>query len=519
MANRPKEAITSYTKSIRLNPLPPSFYLFGLGLSYSLDGQYEKGIEWCEKAVRENPGDFFARIILTAVYSMAGRDEEARAEGIEALRINPKYSLAKAEKRAKYKYKDKMFAALRKAGLPENPPLPLPDKPSIAVLAFDNLSGDPEKDYFSDGIAEDIITALSKTPKMFVIARNSSFTYKGKPVKVQEVGRDLGVRYVLEGSVRKAGTKVRITAQLVDAKTGHHLWAESYDREQKDIFALQDDITKRIITELQVELTEGEQARLHSKGTDNLKAYLITLEARKLFRRHNLEDNYKARQLLEDAIEIDSQYADLYYLLALTHYNESYWAPKSAKDSIRKAIELSNKAISLNNSLSEAYSLLGSILIRKKQHEAGLKKLEEAAELCPNGANVHALLAFGLAMADKTEEAILISKKAMRLNPIPPSWYLLHRTMMYRNIGNYNEALVWAEKTVKVEPKNFVGRLNLCSVYSLTGRMAEARIQANEAMKLNPKFSLKWFDKALPYKNPEVKKRYIEALRNAGLPG
>jgi len=188
MADRPKEAILAYTKAIRLNPIPPSFYLFGLGLSYSLDGHNEKGIEWCEKAVRQDPDSFFAHIILTAVYSMAGRDEEARAEAIEVLRINPKYSLAQAEKRAKYKYKDKMFEALRRAGLPYKPPLPLPDKPSIAVLPLKILSGDPEQEYLSDGFTEDIITTLAKMPRMFVIARESSFTYKGKSVKTQEVG-------------------------------------------------------------------------------------------------------------------------------------------------------------------------------------------------------------------------------------------------------------------------------------------------------------------------------------------
>jgi TolB-like protein len=151
---------------------------------------------------------------------------------------------------------------------------PLPDKPSIAVLAFNNLSGDPAQEYFNDGISEDIITALSKIPKMFVIARNSSFTYKGKPVKVQQVAEELGVRYVLEGSVRKTGEKVRINAQLIDAQTGRHLWAEKYDRELKDILALQDEITKSIITELQVKLTEGEQARIPAKGTNNLDAFL-----------------------------------------------------------------------------------------------------------------------------------------------------------------------------------------------------------------------------------------------------
>ena len=163
---------------------------------------------------------------------------------------------------------------------PEKMAFPLPEKPSIAVLPFVNMSGDPEQEYFSDGITEEIITALSKTPKLFVIARNSTFTYKGKPVKVQQVGRELGVKYVLEGSVRKAGDKVRITAQLVDATTGHHLWAERYDRDIKDIFAIQDDITKQIITALQVKLTVGESARVYERDTNSLEAYLKCLQGR-----------------------------------------------------------------------------------------------------------------------------------------------------------------------------------------------------------------------------------------------
>ena len=188
----------------------------------------------------------------------------------------------------------------------------LPEKPSIAVLPFDNMSGDPEQEYFSDGLSEEIITALSKPPKLFVIARNSTFTYKGKPTKVQKVGREFGVKHVLEGSIRKAGNKVRVAAQLVDAKAGYHLWVERYDRDLKDIFALQDEITMKVINALQVELTEGEHARLWGRGTDNLDAYLKILQARDLKRAQTIENNHKARQLAEEAIALDPNYAQAY---------------------------------------------------------------------------------------------------------------------------------------------------------------------------------------------------------------
>jgi adenylate cyclase len=227
---------------------------------------------------------------------------------------------------------------------------------------FDNLSGDPEQEYFSDGITEDIITAISKTPKMLVIARNSTFTYKGKPVNVQQVGNELGVRYVLEGSFRKVGERVRITAQLVDAKSGHHLWAEQFDLDLKDIFALQDEITKEIIISLQVNLTEGEQARIRAKGANNLNAYLKSLEAKKLLTRWNIEDNHKARQLYTEAIELDPNYSISYCGLAITHIMDVWLgSTKSNNDSLAKATELVQKALSLDSYSGYAHRQLGSI--------------------------------------------------------------------------------------------------------------------------------------------------------------
>ena len=396
---------------------------------------------------------------------------------------------------------------------------PLPDNPSIAVLAFDNLSGDPNQEYFSDGITEDIITALSKTPKMFVIARNSTFTYKGKPVKVQQVAEELGVRYVLEGSVRKVGEKVRINAQLIDAKTGHHLWAEKYDRELKDIFVLQDEITKSIITELQVKLTEGEQARVRAKGTDSLEVYLKVIEARQFVRGQNIEQNRKARKLLEEAIELDPNYAPAYRWLASTHFVDVFLGTsKSPRDSLKKTVELSKKALSIDDSLGDAHAVIGFVKILTKQYENGMSELKKAVELYPNGADSHAFLAAGLLYTDKLDEAILVSKKAIRLNPMAPSWYFNNLGAMYRCKGNYKEALVWSEKAVKQAPEYIIGRIHLSSIYSLLGRMDEAHLQADEVMKLNPKFYVKKLERTLPYKNAEVKKRYIEALRNTGLP-
>ncbi len=205
---------------------------------------------------------------------------------------------------------------MRKAGLPYNPPLPLPDKPSIAVLAFDNLSGDPDQEYFSDGISEQIIASLSKIDKIFVIARNSSFTYKGKPVNVKQVGRQLGVRYILEGSVRKSNEQVRITAQLIDTATGGHVWAESYDCDLKDIFAIQDEITLKIISSLQVKLTEGDKARVWAKGSKNINAYLKLMEAWSLWHEGTIESLRRFGQIAQEIVDIDPKRPAGYILLA-----------------------------------------------------------------------------------------------------------------------------------------------------------------------------------------------------------
>jgi len=522
MVGRKQEAIALLEKAIRLNPMAPSIYFRRLGSAYRDIGRYEEAIVQLKKAINLSPDSLYPHTALASTYSLAGRDDEARAEVSEVLRIQPKISLESLAKRVAYKNKadiDRIINALHKAGLPDKPPLPLPDKPSIAVLAFDNMSGDPSQEYFSDGITENIITALSKVGALFVISRNSSFTYKEKPVKVQQVSKELGVRYVVEGSVQKSGDRVRITAQLIDAKDGQHLWAEKYDRDLKDIFALQDEITKRIITALQVKLTDGEQARIRAEGTDNLEAYLKVLEARELYSSWKIGDNHKARQLLEKALKLDPQYVYAYVGMGFTHVLDVYLDPtKSKKNSITRAFELSKKALSIDNSSGYAHMLSGNVNYLKKLYKKGIGEYEKAVELYPNSADSHAFLARGLDLIGKTEEAILMSKKAMRLNPIPPNWYIVHRTAMYRNIKNYKEALVWAEKAVQRQPQNLIARINLCSVYSLTERMEEARLEANEIMKLNPKFSLVKLENSIPYKNPEVKKRYILALRNAGLP-
>ena len=393
---------------------------------------------------------------------------------------------------------------------------PLPDKPSIAVLPFVNMSGDSEQEYFSDGLTEEIITAFSKVPEMFVIARNSTFVYKDKPVKVQKVAEDLGVRYVLEGSVRKGEEKVRITAQLIDALTGHHLWAERYDRNLKDIFAVQDEITMRILSALEVKLTDGEQALIQKKGTNNLKAYLKLLQGIHYSHVVNPENVLKARQIFEGIISEEPNYAIAYSQIARTYWIEVLLGTsKSPKESLRKAADLAKKSLSIDQSLGASYAYLGHINIMRRNWEKGISLLNQAVELEPNGAESHYLLGLGLSFSGRPGEAIPIIKKAIRLNPITPAPYYNVIAIAYRMEGQLDKAIDWLEKGIQRYPNILFSHLNLSACYILAGREQEAHKEAKEVLRLNPKFSLNRFEKALPLKDQEEKKRFIGALRKA----
>jgi len=395
---------------------------------------------------------------------------------------------------------------------------PLPDRPSIAVLPFDNLSDDPEQEYFSDGLTEEIIAALSSVPKLFVIARNSTFTYKGKPVKVQQVSEELGVRYVLEGSVRKGGDKIRITAQLIDAITGNHLWAEQYDRDIKDIFAVQDEITKNIITAMQVKLTKGEEVKAASKGTKNLEAYLKYLQANELVNKINPESNALAKQLAQEAIALDPDYAWAYYILGRSNMMD-VWVKtsKSPKESIGKAIELAKKAIALDDTNTEAHGLLGFLFSMTRQHDKAVAEAEKGVALNPNSAFAHFIMGKTLFFDGRSEESIPEYKKAIRLNPIPPNNHLWSLGLSYAYTEQYDEAIKWCEKAVRQEPNDLLARMMTTVVYSLSGQDENARAEVAEVIRIQPKFSLEKFEKKLTYKKEVDKERFLGALRKAGL--
>jgi adenylate cyclase len=396
---------------------------------------------------------------------------------------------------------------------------PLPDKPSIAVLPFTNMSGDPKEEYFSDGITEEIITALSKVPRLFVIARNSTFTYKGKSVKVKQVSEELGVRYVLEGSVRRAGNKVRINAQLIDAITGHHLWAERYDRDLKNIFALQDEITLKIINALQVKLTEGERIIVFGKSTNNLEAYLKLLQAREYSNPMTREGNLLHRQVAEEAITLDPRCAVAYLILSATHLRDMFFGwSESPEQSLSLAEELVRKAFTFDNSLGMAHAYLGRIYLTKKQHDQAMAEGERALALSPNDDFVQAAFAISLYYSGKVEEAMMLYKKAIRLNPFPPVWYLWGLGSCYRDMGRYEEAIEEFKKALRLYPDSLPPHLGLAATYSLMGRQQEAHAETAEILRIDSKFSLNRHAMGfLFFKNQNDADRYMESLRKAGL--
>jgi adenylate cyclase len=395
---------------------------------------------------------------------------------------------------------------------------PLPDEPSIAVLPFVNMSDDPKQEYFSDGMTEEIITALSRIPNLFVIARNSTFTYKGKAVRVKQVAEELGIRYVLEGSVRKAGEKVRITAQLIDAFSGYHLWADRYDRDLKDIFALQDEITLKIAAALQVKLTVGDHARLMAKGTTNLEAYLKALQCREHGQRWTKEGNATLRNYAEEIIALDPKYPFGYLALALSHFVDIMLGlSESPQQSLARGIELTKHALSLDNSYSFAHAVLGVSYVLARQYDKSVAEAERAVALDPNSAENLYYLAYALCYAGRPEEAIPLIEKAERLSPIPLPFQLLTMSSVHRLTGRYEKAVETAKRAIRVEANNQVAHVYLIASYIALGREKEACGVTAELLRINPNFSVDHFIKRIPFKNQSENDRLADALYKAGL--
>ena len=393
----------------------------------------------------------------------------------------------------------------------------LPDKPSIAVLPFVNMSEDPKQEFFSDGLTDDIITSLSKIPNIFVIARNSTFTYKGKPAKVQQVAEDLGVRYVLEGSVQRSGDRLRINVQLIDALKGYHLWSERYDREVKDIFALQDKITLETLKALDVKLSRGDVSRVHAMGTNNLEAYIKLLQGREIFQHQTKESNIQSRQLFEEVIKIDPKYAIAYFFLsAVTAAEITHGLSKSPRDSRMKAIELCEKAISLDDSCASAYAYLGVQYVILGEYEKGFAAGKRAIEIAPNFNDAYVLFSFALNIAGRSEEAIPVIETAFRLNPLnPPFSHYRGAALTYYHVGRYEDAMRWTKELLSRWPDNIYGHQMLVLINGALGRDDEARAAAVNLLRAHPEFTTLLYARTWPRKDNE---RDMELLRKAGVP-
>jgi adenylate cyclase len=395
----------------------------------------------------------------------------------------------------------------------------LPDKPSIAVLPFTNMSGDPSQEYFSDGLTEQIINGLCKVSNLFVIARNSSFAYKGKAVNVQQVGKELGVRYVLEGSVQKAIDHVRITAQLIDAATGFHLWSENYDRDLSDVFALQDEITLKLIDVMQIKLTFGEQARLWEGGTTSIRALDRLMRGNDYFFHNNEKDNKQAQRFYQEATNIDKDYTMAHALLGFTYIFELlYEWSKSPLKSFEQAENCAQIALCLNDSLDMAHLLSGWIYLFKRQHDKAIEEGELAIELNPNGAEAHAHLGLIQTWSDNVELGVNLLKRAFRLNPNPPTHYYQILAMAYNQIGQYKKAIELLEKGLSSDPDHLSSHLMLVHSYSSLNRIEEAHKAVDEVLRINPNFSLDYLGKMIPNKNQANIDRMIGELHKAGLP-
>jgi adenylate cyclase len=397
---------------------------------------------------------------------------------------------------------------------------PLPAVPSIAVLPFVNMSGDPNQEFLSDGITEEIITVLSKLRNLFVISRQSTFSYKGKPVKVKQVSEELGVRYVMEGSVQRSGDRIRINAQLIDALTGRHIWAERYERPMGELFALQDEITMKILTAIQVKVTEGEQGALYGKwrGKESVDCYLKVLEGFKIYHGWNIEASTETRRIAEETLAICPEAPGSYLLMASVHLQELFLGiGKSPQESAAKGIEMAQRAIGMDDSMADAYGILALLYTLIREYDKAIAEAERGVALAPGGAWAHHFYAMVLRAAGRSEEAIPIFQKVIRLDPGGTGTYYVAFGDALRDTGRYEEAVSAFKKALQSAPDDIIAHVLLTGTYSLMGREKEARAEAAEVLRINPKFSLENFAPTITFKDQARTDLILDALRKAGL--
>jgi adenylate cyclase len=395
-----------------------------------------------------------------------------------------------------------------------------PDKPSIAVLPFVNLNADPKQEFFCDGITEGVIDGLSKSEQILVIARNSTFFYKGKAVKIKQVAEEMGVKYVIEGSVQQEKNRVRVTAQLVDALSGTHLFSERFDRDLKDILNLQDEITMKIMTAVHVKLTVGEAARFYEKGTKNLDAYLKMLQAKDTKARiQNKENVERSIRLCEEAIALDPNYSYAYSILS-TAYTALViiGARESPKESLQRAIEMGERAITLDKNNAGAHANLVFPYIFLREFDKAISEGEKAIALNPNSAVGYWALGSALIFSDRPQEGIPMLQKSLRLSPIPiHSQVLGTLALAYSQLGQYEEAIATYKRVLQIYgPDHLMAHVGLAALYTRMDRENEARAEGEEVLRIDPKFSWERWINGLPYSKSK-KDQLSKSLHKVGL--
>ena len=393
-----------------------------------------------------------------------------------------------------------------------------PRIPTVGVLPFNAMTSDPEIEHMADGLSENITTTLAKAPGIFVIARNSTFTYKGAAVRVQQVAEDLGATYVIEGSIQKAGNRVRITAQLIEAQSGNHVWAERFDRTLDDPFALQDEISWEVVDALRTHVTEGEQIQVWRRGAAP-ETWDLGAQGYSAFLKQNQEDNLSARNLWLKALELDPGYAVSAMGIGWTYFFESSFGwtddPMAA---FGKAVEYAQKAMGLNNELPDNYGLMGVLDLYQRKFDEAVASCEKAARMSPNHATMIGLLAWVYGYVGKPEEALSLIDRAMQLSPSYPEWMLSVQARARILTGDMAGAVASFEQAASMNPENYGIHVGLAAAYAAAGQEDKARAESKEVLTRNPRFTVQSWVMAAPYKNEEDLARELDALRAAGFP-
>jgi len=525
-------AAQEMNRTMRLNPRPPAAYLMAMGWVNLRAGREREAVQMWERARAANPDQIWARVALASHYEERGRHKEARAAVEEILRVNPdltaKQAAALAYERTGPEYRAEVEERLRRAGLPEvaqpaDDPFTVPgfgEAPAIAVLPFDNMSADPDQEYFADGLAEELITALTIRGNFPVIARNSSFRYRGGSVDVKQVSRELGVRYIVEGSVRRADDRVRMSVQLIDATTGRHVWAETYDRELREIFNLHDEITEAIVGAINPTLMRFEATRVARREPESLDAYDHSMRGMWHLFKRTKEDNAKARALFERAIEMDSERAFPFFGLSTTHYGDVLfqWSD-SPRRSIEEALRTAQRCAALDHTYHNCQFALGWAYSLGGRREEAIAAFETGIRFNSSAAGGYFALGLVFGVTGRPDDGIAHLEKAIRLSPqdVRMGFFVTGIAFAHFAAGRYERAVEWAQRSLARDPDYHITHGTLAASHAHLGHVDAASRAVQEMLRRNPEFSPDTFSKVFAIADAAFIESWLDGLRKAGL--